>query len=443
MSLRRRLLFWLLTSVLAGGLLAAAVVFFQALGEANEIFDYQLRQLALSLRDRSFSSAMLAQALQGEEALDFAIQVWGPDGTLLYDSHPAAGLPAVVRLGFGTAPAAGGAWRIYAVQQRGLTIQVAQPLAVRDRLAAGAALRTLIPFLVALPLMGLLVWRLVGRALAPLERTAVAVSRRSPGSLAPLAVDGAPEEMRPLVAALNDLLARLQAALESQRRFVADAAHELRSPLTALSLQLQLATRARGEAKRAEAHESLRQGVERATRLVEQLLALARQAPDAPPAEPRAVDLAEVAREAAGRHSHAAAAKSVQLSCLAGTRVEIAGDPAGLAVLADNLVGNAVRYTPPGGTVWVSAGLDAGQAFLSVLDDGPGIPREERGRVFDRFYRGSGATGPGSGLGLAIVKEVAARHGAAVALDDGLCGRGIRVSVSFPAAGAGTALSSA
>ncbi len=442
MSLRRRLLFWLLTSVLAGGLLAAGVVYVQALGEANEIFDYQLRQLALSLRDRSFSSAALARALQGEEALEFAIQVWGPDGALLYDSHPLAGLPAVVRLGLDTARAADGAWRTYAVQQRGLTIQVAQPLAVRDRLAAGAAARTLLPFVVALPLMGLLIWRLVGRALAPLERTAVAVSRRSPGSLEPIATDDAPEELRPLVDALNDLLARLGGALESQRRFVADAAHELRSPLTALSLQLQLATRARSDATRAAAHESLRNGVERATRLVEQLLALARQSPDAPPPEARPVDLAAIAREAAARHAAAAAARATQLAIEAGPAM-VAGDAAGLATLADNLVGNAVCYTPRGGSVRVRAGADAAGPFFEVADDGPGIPPHERQRVFDRFYRGEAAEGPGSGLGLAIVKEVAERHGARVLLAPGPGGRGLRARVEFASAGARPALSSA
>ncbi len=440
MSLRRRLLFWLLTSVLAGGLLAAGVVFFQALGETNEIFDYQLRQLALTLRDRSFSTAALAEALQGEEALDLAIQVWSPDGSLLYDSLPGAGLPSLVHLGFSTVSTPRGAWRVFAVQQRGLTIQVAQPTAVRDRLAAQAAWRTLMPFLVALPLMGLLIWRFVGRELAPLERTAAAVSRRSPASLAPIPAAGAPEEMRALIDAVNALLGRLDAALASQRRFVADAAHELRSPLTALSLQLQLATRARSEEKRAQAHEALRRGVERATRLVEQLLALARQSPDAP-AEPAVpVDLSDIARLAVEHHAAAATAKRLDVALATSTPVAIPGEPAALAILADNLVGNAVRYTPADGTVRVTTGRDAGGAFLTVADDGPGIAPDERERVFHRFYRGENADGPGSGLGLAIVKEVADRHGASVSLEEGLGGRGLRVRVEFPYAAASAAL---
>ncbi len=442
MSLRRRLLFWLLTSVLAGGVLAAGVVFFQALGEVNEIFDYQLRQVALSLRDRSFSGAALAEAIQGEESPELAIQVRGPDGALLYDSDPGAGLPEVVRLGLATTQARRGTWRIYAVQQRGLTLQVAQPMIVRDRLAARAALRTLLPFVVALPLMGLLIWRLVGHELAPLERAAAAVAQRGASSLAPLVVPDAPDEIRPLLASLNDLLARLQMALESQRRFVADAAHELRSPLTALSLQLQVASRARTAPTREAAHESLRLGVERATRLVEQLLALARQAPEAPHDPPAAVDLAQVAREAIALHAAAAQAKSLALRQEGAAEAIVTGDADGLASLAGNLVSNAVRYTPAGGTVRVTTGGGDGP-FLEVADDGPGLAPDERARAFERFYRGAHATGAGSGLGLAIVKDVADRHGATVRLAQGLAGRGLAVRVDFPAAGTGHALSSA
>src|SRR5258707_3097668 len=157
MSMRRRLLFWLLSSVLAGGLAAAMVVFFQARSEANDLFDYQLRQLALTLRDRTFSARELAEALQGEEASDFMIQVWGRDGKRLYVSHPNLHVPGAVQLGFSNIETPEGRWRVFAIQQRGLTIQVAQPAAVRDDLALAAAWRTLMPFLVALPLMGFLI----------------------------------------------------------------------------------------------------------------------------------------------------------------------------------------------------------------------------------------------------------------------------------------------
>ena len=432
-SIRRRLLIWLLSSVLAGGLAAAVVVFFQARQEANEIFDYQLRQLALTLRDRIFVPSQLAEVLQGEEALDFVIQVWAPDGTRLYGSHPRIDVPGAVQLGFGQVEGMSGKFRVFAIQQRGLTIQVAQPTSVRDRLAFDAALRTLTPFLIALPLMGLLIWRLVGRELQSLEGTAAAIARRTPEALEPIAPASVPEEIRPLVAALNGLLGRLGGALDQQRQFIADAAHELRTPLTALRLQLQLAERARDDGDRERAHTMLREGIARAARVVEQLLALARQDPAAP-AEPKTrVDLASLAASVADAQRAAASARGLTLEVDAPASVEIDGERESLRTLLDNLVDNAIRYTSEG-IVTVRATRGATSAVLEVDDTGPGVPDSERGRIFDRFYRGEGAAPGGTGLGLAIVRRIAERHGARVEALAGSTGKGLRVRVTFPRA---------
>ena len=431
MSMRRRLLFWLLSSVLAGGLVAAGVVFFQARTAANELFDYQLRQLALTLRDRTYSPRQFAEVLQGEDVLDFVIQVWSPIGVKLYESHPRLQVPGAVRLGFSDIEASDGRFRVFAIQQRGLTIQVAQPMAARDELAFGAAVRTLIPFIVALPLMGFLIWRLVGREVRFLESTAQAVAKRSPESLEPIDVSPVPEEIQPLIGALNGLLARLGSALTQQRQFIADAAHELRTPLTALRLQLQLAERARDDVERERAHAMLREGIARAVHVVEQLLTLARQDPDAPMAAQATVDIAELARSVAQAHETAAAAKGISLDVRTDGPVTIEGDRAALHTLLDNLLDNATRHTPAGSvTVKVSRG--EGQAVLEVEDSGPGIPLEERSRVFDRFYRGETASEGGTGLGLAIVRRIAERHGGTVELLDASGGRGLRVRVQLP-----------
>jgi two-component system OmpR family sensor kinase len=431
MSIRRRLLFWLLSSVLAGGIGAACIVFFQARSEANELFDYQLRQLALTLRDRTFDSRQLAEALTGEEALDFAIQVWAPNGTRLYVSHPLLHVPGPVRLGFDFADTDEGQWRVFAIQQRGLTIQVAQPLAVRDRLAFAAAVRTLVPFIVALPLMGLLIWLMVGRELRFAAATAAAIARRTPESVEPLGGAPVPDEIQPLVTALNGLLARLGESLSQQRQFVADAAHELRTPLTALRLQLQLAERARTDAEREDAYRMLREGIARAVRLVEQLLALARQDPDAPMEAVAAVDLADLARGVVDAQSANAAASGLALTVDAPQPVTVMGDRAALRALLENLVDNALRYTSAG-SVRVSAHPENSQAVLEVEDTGPGIPVAERSRVFDRFYRGEDAAAGGTGLGLPIVKRIAERHGGAIELLDARQGNGLRVRVAFP-----------
>jgi two-component system OmpR family sensor kinase len=429
-SIRNRLLVWLLAAVLAGGLVAAGVVFFQARSEANDLFDYQLRQLALTLRDRTFIPSEFAEALQGEEALDFAIQVWGPDGTKLYESHRSLRVPGAVQLGFTTQASPTGRWRIFAIQQRGLTIQVAQPMAVRDRLAADAAFRTLLPFLVALPLIGLLIWRLVGQEMKVLASTASAVARRTPESLEPIATRSVPGEIQPLVTALNGLLSRLGAALSGQRQFIADAAHELRTPLTALKLQLQLAERARDDAERARAHEMLREGISRATRLVEQLLALARLDPDAPPRHD-AVDLAAVARSVVEANAARAVAAGLALELEAAEPVTVDGNRGALETLLENLVDNSIRYTREG-RIEVRARHEGNAAVLEVEDTGPGIASPDRARVFDRFYRGESAPTGGTGLGLAIVKRIAERHGAGVALGDAEGGKGLKVKVTFP-----------
>jgi len=278
--------------------------------------------------------------------------------------------------------------------------------------------------------MGLLIWRLVGREVRVLESTARAVAKRTPESLEPIATRSVPEEIQPLVIALNGLLERLGGALTQQRQFVADAAHELRTPLTALRLQLQLAERARDEGERDKAHRMLREGIARAARLVEQLLALARLDPDAP-AQRESVDLSALAHAVAQAAEARAHEQGLALDVDAGHGIGVTGDRAALQTLIENLVDNAIRYTPSGG-VSVRVRREAGDAVLEVEDTGPGIAHEERTRVFDRFYRGEAAPTGGTGLGLAIVKRIAERHNARVELLDAGVGSGLLVRVRIP-----------
>jgi two-component system OmpR family sensor kinase len=261
-------------------------------------------------------------------------------------------------------------------------------------------------------------------------------------ALDPLPDERLPDEVRPLVGALNDLLTRLAAALEHERAFMADAAHELRTPLTALHLQMEMLVRAGSEAERAAAMQTLSAGVQRTIRLVEQLLALARQQPRAEPARVRAA-LDDLAREVVAELVPLADAKSIDLGISSSQPAFVHGDPDALRTLLRNLVDNAVRYTPSGGRVDVSvehseqpdqAGTSERRAEFRVVDNGPGIPPQERTRVFDRFYRRPGTSPPGSGLGMAIVKAIADTLGAVVTLDSGPDGRGLAVSVSFPPA---------
>ena len=434
-SIRRQLLVGLLAVVVIVGLVAAWGVYQRAYDELSELLDYQLRQMALSLRDQSF--VPFASEPSGfNENFDFAIQVWSEDGIRLYFSRPQSGLPNRARLGYETVETSDGDWRVFTIQQRGQTLQVAQPMAIRKRLAAAAALRTLAPFLLLLPVLGLLIWFIVGRGLRPLVSVAGAVKVRTPAALHPLPDSRLPEEIQPLVTALNDLLSRLEGALGAQRQFVADAAHELRTPLTALRLQVQLAERAQAPLDRAAAFDKLKQGLERTTHLVEQLLTLARQEPEAAREPLAPVELGGVVLEVVAALEPLATAKSVDLGVTQNEAGTIHAAREGVRSLLMNLVDNAVRYTPPGGRVDVAAYREGDSPVLSVIDTGPGIPPDDRERVFDRFYRRAGSGAAGSGLGLAIVRNIAERHGAQLMLDEGPGGKGLAVRVIFSPGGA-------
>lgn len=436
-SLRARLLAWLLGAVMLIGLAGGFVIYRNALAEANAFFDYHLRETALLLRDQAYGFADRLGLPQEVPQYDFVVQVWSLDGRRIYVSQPKAVLPVATTLGFATvdSPKAG-RWRVFGVVANNHVIQVAQALKVREDRAARLALHTLGPFGVMMPALALLIWWIVGRSLQPLGVLAGSVRERSPEALEPLQTRGLPEEVRPLVNALNDLLGRLSVSLQHERAFIADAAHELRSPLTALSLQLQALASADTDAGRGEAATQLQAGVARATRLVEQLLTLARHQQPAV-AEPGTVALDALARETVTALLPLADSRRIDLGITSADPATVRGDADALAALLRNLVDNAIRYTPGGGRVDVAVRREADgshrRTVLEVCDSGPGIPDAERERVFDRFYRAPGTATSGSGIGLSIVKAIAERHGASIELGAGDGGQGLRVRVVFPA----------
>ncbi|HEV2441398.1 MAG TPA: ATP-binding protein [Steroidobacteraceae bacterium] len=439
-SLRTRLLVWLLGGVVLVGVAGGLVVYRNALAEADAFFDSHLKETALFLRDQPVEYVFPTPIPSNDAAYDFVVQIWTIDGRRIYIGPEQAVLPNSTAIGYSTVNTTAGQWRVYGTASPTKVVQVAQPMSVRRQEAAQLALRTLAPFVLLVPLLGLLVWFAVGHALQPLQRLAKAVKARRVNALEPLSDERLPEEVRPLVGSLNDLLGRLTAALDRERAFMADAAHELRTPLTALHLQLGALARAGTEPERAEAMGKLSEGVQRAIRLVEQMLALARQEPRAEPSRTRFA-LDELAREVVAELVPLADARRIDLGMSESQPASVRGERDAVATLIRNLVDNAVRYTPAGGRVDVSVEWSAAQpaqALVRVIDNGAGIVRAERERVFDRFYRQPGTGSPGSGLGLAIVKAIATAHGATVELGEGEAGRGLAVTVSFPAAtGAG------
>jgi len=430
-SIRLRLLVSLVALLALVAAAMAAITYRNVLGEAETIFDYQLQQMALSLRDQGEVASAQAGPL-ADEQLDFVIQIWTIDGRTIYASRAHESLPARALLGLHTLNVDGRAWRTYSVATRERVIQVAQPIEIRQRLAAHAAWRSALPLLLMTPLAALAIWWLAAHNLAPLDRLAREVRSRDARSLAPVPTGGLPDEVAPLASALNALLERLRSSLDSQRAFVADAAHELRSPLTALKLQLRLLRQAGDDATRSAAIESVGAGIDRAARLIEQLLTLARSEPGAAPAPPETVDLGELAREVLAAMHPLARDRGSELVLDAVGAVVVVGERSALAAAVRNLIDNAIRYSPPGSRVDVRVWQQDGAGWLRVDDVGPGIPPAERERVFDRFYRRPGAGEEGSGLGLAIVRSVADRHGATLTLDDSP-GRGLRATLRFPA----------
>ncbi len=440
-SLRRRLLFLLSGTVLAAWLATAVFTYFDARKEIGEMLDAHLAQsaglIAAQLEHELDDDRESTVPRQYKHERKIAFQVWDRKGRLLLRSSSAPETRLQSRSeGYGDAEIDGKRWRIFSRwdESRHYLVQVGERYELRNELAESVASHLLHPLYFALPALALLIWLAVGAGLAPLAGIAREVAQRAPDNLAHLDAGNAPREISPLIAALNALFDRLRTSLEQERRFTADAAHELRTPLAAVKTQAQVALGATGEAERGRALANVVSGTDRAARLVEQLLVLARLDPQTALPPGQRVDLQALAQQGVAELAPAAAGKGVEAGLAPGEAAPVAGDAVLLAVLLRNLLDNAVRYTPPGGEVEVSVKPAAGGVSLAVVDSGPGIPEAERGKVFDRFHRVLGTGEEGSGLGLSIVRRIADLHRATVVLGEGPGGRGLRVEVTFPAA---------
>lgn len=437
-SIRRWLLGWLIFGFAAASVIAGYAIFRTAREEASELFDYELHAVAVSLPPNMAETDALAQAPAMHDLSDdrIAIDVWNGQGQLVYRSERS---PEFARLteGFRTIERHDKHWRVFGLRQPDRFIQVAQPFSVREALALRLALRTLWPLALLLPLTVALVLVVVTRGLAPIRTLSRMLSTRSLDALEPVRFAGAvPVEILPLVDALNDLLSRLNAASSAQRTFVADAAHELRSPLTALKLQLQAAQRNGSLKGDGDTVQSIEARLNRIIRLVQQLLTLARQDAESAATALVPLSLRRLAEQAVSDFSLLAEEKSIDLGlevvppATEHDTFDVYGEPNALSVLLNNLLDNAIKHTPPAGRVDLVLARTGTSVSFEVRDTGPGIAEAELARVCDRFYRGTDAQGEGSGLGLAIAQRVANRHHAHIALRNSAEGSGLTVTVS-------------
>jgi two-component system sensor histidine kinase QseC len=438
-SLRRRLLGLLLGGIAVGWLAALVFTYLDAHDEIDELFDAQMAQVAQTL-------LALASEYDDDEDIarlesdghkyqkKFAFQLWDAEGHLLLRSPGAPTIPLTAKDGFsGSDGRDKERWRYYSQwdEEHQLRVQVAENHHVREDLAQQIAGRLLMPALFGLPLLGLWIWFATRRGLAPIGAIARQVAEHAPDHLAPVIPAEAPGEIRPLLDAMNALFARVATVLDNERRFTADAAHELRTPLAAIVAQSDVARRARDTTERDHALEQLAVGARRASHLLEQLLTLARLDP-AGGLRLGPVRIDTLVAEVCADHGPAALEKHIALELDASTPATVGANDAMLRVLLRNLLDNALRYTPAGGQVGVAVTPGERGVTLLVSDSGPGIPAVERENALRRFHRLAGQETEGSGLGLSIVARIAELHGARLELADGLGAPGLSVRLSFP-----------
>ena len=430
-SLRSRLLWVLLPATMLIWLVAGVVSYLQASHEAVEMLDGQLAQTArlLAVRFQERHDTIGPGKLDAAVALDaprhpyeypMEYQIWGADGRLWLRSGNAPALAMSDAVGYQDFVHGGQPWRMLTTRapDRAFQIQVAQSLAERERVALEVATQVCLPIVLALPLLAVILYLAVRRGMLPMDRLAAGVAARSPDNLESLCANGhVPKEAQPLVTALNQLLIRLRNALDNERRFTADAAHELRTPLAAINIQTQVALASPDESDRRHALRQVWAGTDRAARLVDQLLRLARLDPLAGPAQSAPVRLDDLATALEQDMAPLAQAADKFLARVdSPDEVQVQGDGELLRVALRNLLENALRYTASGGEVTFGATLERGQPVFWVRDTGPGVAADELARLSERFFRGRDVTQEGSGLGLAIVRRVVELHGARLVL---------------------------
>ena len=427
-SLKRTALVWMTILLALVGLATAVISYRLAYDQAAEFLDGQLRQVALNAGIEPRAAA--APAFDQDPEDELAVTIWNADGAMAHTSPPDVTIPRQARKGFAELTTGGERWRVYTASDDGRAVQVAQRMTVRDEIARGAAIGAAAPVLILIPLSWLVVGWAISRALERLDFFASDIAERGASAVAPIPLAEIPTEVVPVVKSMNGLIERLRAALDAQKRFLADAAHELRTPLAAMQIQVDSLSLA-NPSSLAGSKAALAQGVRRASTLVDQLMRLARL--DEPARSPlEKTDIAQILLDCVGDYIVIADRKGVDLGVDAPVPAPIVGNSEELRVLFSNLIENAVRYTPSGGAVDVSVRVESSRAVVEVLDTGGGLAPDAQARIFDRFYRGAPGT-EGSGLGLAIARRIAERNGLTLAVKNRADGRsGVLARVELP-----------
>jgi len=459
-SIRTFLLINLLLSVTLITSLAIIGNLFLAHKDIQTQLDAQLIQTSLRMQaffsdyDTKYSLSTIQKSLDKQVEIDtnktapetsatekeakntIEFQIWNRQGKLILHSTKAPKIPlSSGRTGLSTLWLDGHSWRVNTIYdpKTDLTIMVAERSNYRQQLENQLTQDSIFIMLVTYPFLGFLIWVIVGRGLDTLKKVAREVRHRAPSNLKPVDLESVPSEIEPLVTELNSLFLRLQEAFNREKRFTADAAHELKTPLAALSTQTQVALRAETTEARNQALLKVLSGVNRSTHVVQQLLTLSRMLPEATINEPSQVSITKQAVDVASLLAPEAIAKNIDLELITpDSPATILGNATSLNILIRNLVDNAIRYTHENGTIKIDIRENRNEVALHVIDNGPGIPEELRERVFERFFRVIGNQTTGTGLGLGIVQQIAKLHHAEIRLKTPESGTGLEVEVIFP-----------
>ncbi len=437
-SLKKRLVIVLL--ILIGAIWSGIAVYsyFDIRHESEELLDAHLAQsasLILAQAEHAIEEIEMEHAPQLKEGHRVAFQLWERGKKLrLHSKNAPNTLLSSTTNGFSNAVINGHEWRVFSAWTRDHEnlVQVAERDDFRQDITHAMTMNLLLPLLIALPLLGLLVWIAVAHSLNPLTRLGHEVARREAVNLEPLQPQGAPEEIMPLIDNLNTLFARVARLIEHERRFTADAAHELRTPLAALMTQAQVARAATADAERNRALDNVITGCGRAARIVDQMLTLARLEPDTALGPREEFDLSALAQSVVADIAPAALQQGVEIEFSDCTNTPASGNSDLIRIALRNLIDNAVRYSPNDTRVQVTNEKSGDFACAKVIDQGPGLSAEDRQKVGQRFYRVLGNNASGSGLGLSITQRIAELHGGTLKLLDNAGNRGLTAEIRLP-----------
>jgi two-component system sensor histidine kinase QseC len=400
----------------------------------NQQMDVQLEQIAQSLSEETITEQTQFEVHQRQSFLftdgKVEFQIWRNDKMIGYSAHAPRETFSQSE-GYSQNEVEQKKWRVFSNEGRNGRVMVGQDLDVRRSLVQGMIFSSLWPMLAALPLIALILWISVTFSLKPLSALASAIRQRSPGQLSEISIGQVPREVEPVVHSLNDLLAVVDQALEREKQFADDAAHELRTPLAGIQAQAEAGLRATTEEERIAALQAIKQGTDRAAKMVTQLLALSRVEPESVQKSFQTVELQALVTQVIAKLTPQALAKKIDMGLTSQNSIVVKGESVALEQMLTNLLDNAIRYSPPASQIDICIEKKEASAIVSIEDQGPGIPLQQRQRVFERFVRLPGNSQEGSGIGLAVVKKIADRHHIQIDLTQSKNLGGLKITLAF------------